>query len=42
MSKFDVHLFREGRHFKLYEKAWFIRNQTMDGEKGTFFATLGS
>ena len=36
MSDFDVHLFREGRHFKLYEK---LGSHVMEvnGQKGTFF-----
>jgi len=36
MSKFDVHLFKEGRHFNLYEKLGSHITE-MDGEKGTFF-----
>lgn len=37
MSDFDVHLFREGRHFKLYEK---MGSHVMElhGQHGTFFA----
>jgi 1,4-alpha-glucan branching enzyme len=36
MSKFDVHLFREGRHFKLYEKLG-SHVVELKGHKGTFF-----
>ena len=36
-SDFDIHLFKEGRHYKLYEK---MGSHTMEykGKKGTYFA----
>ncbi len=37
MSDYDIHLFREGRHFKLYEKLG-SHTVEVDGRKGTFFA----
>ncbi len=36
MSDYDIHLFREGRHFKLYEKLGSHITE-LDGRKGTFF-----
>ncbi|MBK0402993.1 1,4-alpha-glucan branching protein GlgB [Adhaeribacter sp. BT258] len=36
-SEFDIHLFREGRHYKLYEK-FGAHLMTYNGEKGTYFA----
>ncbi|MGF1587339.1 MAG: 1,4-alpha-glucan branching protein GlgB [Bacteroidales bacterium] len=36
MSKFDIHLFKEGRHFKLYEKLGSHIIE-LKGQKGTFF-----
>ncbi len=36
MNDFDIHLFREGRHFKLYEKLGSHIVNT-DGLKGTYF-----
>jgi 1,4-alpha-glucan branching enzyme len=36
MSEFDVHLFREGRHFRLYEKLG-SHPVEVDGHEGTFF-----
>ena len=37
ITDFDIHLFRSGKHFKLYEKlgAHVIKK---DGKEGTFFA----
>ncbi len=36
MNDFDIHLFREGRHFKLYEKLG-SHPVEVEGRKGTFF-----
>ncbi|MFO7923265.1 MAG: 1,4-alpha-glucan branching protein GlgB [Bacteroidales bacterium] len=36
MNDFDIHLFREGRHFKLYEKLG-SHVMVLNGLKGTFF-----
>jgi 1,4-alpha-glucan branching enzyme len=37
ITDFDIHLFRSGKHFKLYEKLG-AHPVTFNGEKGTFFA----
>lgn len=37
ISDYDVHLLREGRHFKLYEKLGSFPME-LDGEQGTYFA----
>ncbi len=36
MSDFDIHLFREGRHFKLYQKLG-SHPMEVNGHRGTFF-----
>lgn len=36
-SEFDIHLFREGKHFRLYEKLG-SHLETVDGEEGVLFA----
>ncbi len=36
MNDYDIHLFREGRHFKLYEKLG-SHIAALNGRKGTFF-----
>jgi 1,4-alpha-glucan branching enzyme len=37
LTDFDIHLFKEGNHFKLYEKLG-SHLMTVDGEEGTYFA----
>ena len=36
-SEFDIHLFREGRHYKLYDKLG-AHLMTYNGQQGTYFA----
>jgi 1,4-alpha-glucan branching enzyme len=36
-SDFDIHLFRTGKHFKLYEKLG-AHPVTVNGKQGTYFA----
>jgi 1,4-alpha-glucan branching enzyme len=36
-SEFDIHLFREGKHFKLYEKMGSHKVE-IDGKTGIYFA----
>ncbi|MFC5270206.1 1,4-alpha-glucan branching protein GlgB [Adhaeribacter terreus] len=36
-SEFDIHLFREGKHYKLYDKLG-AHLMTFKGQKGTYFA----
>ncbi|HEX5171704.1 MAG TPA: 1,4-alpha-glucan branching protein GlgB, partial [Cyclobacteriaceae bacterium] len=37
LTDFDIHLFKSGKHYKLYEKLG-AHLVTVDGEEGTFFA----
>ncbi len=37
LTDFDIHLFKSGKHFKLYEKLG-AHLSTFNGEKGTYFA----
>src|SRR5690349_21492846 len=36
-SAFDIHLFREGKHYKLYDKLG-AHQMTWNGQEGTYFA----
>ena len=37
LTDFDIHLFKSGKHFKLYEKLG-AHPLTVDGKSGTYFA----
>ena len=37
LTDFDIHLFKSGKHFKLYEKLG-AHPATFNGQEGTYFA----